>query len=100
MMACGVLFRGCDVSGIAEEEAMLNTRLGKVVYLLFAVGLVLTALLLVRAKRAQATQLDPGQDLRDGGRVYQQRISETERLLDSTTPFELSERSGGGSIRR
>jgi hypothetical protein len=59
---------------------MLGRRIGRAGGLILGLGLVVTAIVLARGKRVEVRQ-SPASVRRDAGRVYQERIKETQRLL-------------------
>jgi len=70
---------------------MLSTRLGRLVQFLFACGILVTALLMVRLHRVQAVDLGPTIDPERAARTYVDRIDATEMLLE-TGKLEVSGR--------
>ncbi len=62
---------------------MLSTRLGRIVQFLFACGILMTAMLMLRIHRAQAEVLGPAIDPERATRTYIERMDATERMLES-----------------
>jgi len=67
-----------------KEESVLNTRLGRMMYLLLAGVFLTVAFLLVRARRAEQADMLPFANPKDAAKTYRQRLKQTERLLESS----------------
>ncbi len=62
---------------------MMCTRLGRLSVLLFGCGMLVTGALMLRGKHVEAKVVTPQIDPDEAGRIYHERMQETDKLLRS-----------------